>query len=122
MNAEPTAFAAPAAPAPVTAPTLRDLYPNARIYSAEELKTMSPEQLTGVLGEVGKLREQASTEAVRIETQITALEQQIQSTCEAVRAEFGVDTVEQLDALIADTHAEIAAQYANLATLPLAAN
>lgn len=121
MNAQPQAFAVNPAPTEPANPTLRDLFPAFRIYSADELRAMSAEQLAAALSDAQKLKDTVHTESVRLEAQISALEAQIQTACDAIKAEFGVDTVEQLDALITQTRDHLAVQYTALTTLSLSA-
>lgn len=97
--------------------TITQLFPNFQVYTAAQLSAMTPEQLVAVLQNLGKLRDTLSSETIKLDTQIATIEQQIEQTRAAIRQEFSVDSLEDLERLQQTLLAQIETHYASLAEL-----
>ena len=89
------------APAPVSsaAPSLAHLFPDLRPYTAEELAALSPDQVASLLTSVTKAGEDINRKAIQLQTQSEHLESQLAESLAQIETEFGVKTLEDLEAL-----------------------
>jgi hypothetical protein len=99
--------------------TLAQLFPEFQIYTPEQLAKLTPEQLVAVLQQLGKIKNAVSSESIKLETQLSSIEQQIDQTQTAIRTEFNVETLGDLETLQQSLLTQIDAQYKALSeTLP----
>ena len=75
---------------------LLTLFPTFRLYTAEEMKNMSAEQIGGVLQSVNSVRETLHSNVIKLETQAVSLDGQIKEIHESIKKEFQVESLEEL--------------------------
>lgn len=97
--------------------TLLSAYPDLRPYTLEELKGMSAEQIQGLLNKVTAAGRQISTSVIQLQTQATALEQQLTEQIAEAQKQYGVTNVDELDALRLQELEKLAAIYATIGNL-----
>lgn len=95
--------------------SLKQLFPNFKSYTAEELVQLTPEQLVSVLQDLSRMKDELSSQTIKLETQISAITQQIDQTLAAIKAEFQVSSLEELEDLSKTLLSDLEAQYAALA-------
>lgn len=97
--------------------TITQLFPTFQTYTAAQLAALTPEQLVAVLQNLGKIRDAISSESIKLETQLATIHEQIEQTRTAIRTEFSVDSLDELEALQQQLLQQIETQYQSLATL-----
>lgn len=108
------------APAAQTTPSIAkitQLYPTFQVYTAAQLAALTPEQLVAVLQNLSKIRDAISSETIKLETQLATIQAQIEQTRTAIRTEFSVDSLEDLQTLAQNLLSQVETQYSTLATL-----
>jgi Skp family chaperone for outer membrane proteins len=103
----------------ITAPsisTLKALFPSFQSYTGDQLRAMNSDQLVAVLQNLAKVRDTLSSETVKCETNLAAIQQQIEQVQAAIKAEFSVSSLEELEKLQQETISLIEAQYVQLGT------
>lgn len=103
------------AAAPISsAPSLAHLFPELRPYSAEDLAALSPEQVATLLTSVTKAGEEINRKAIQLQTQSEHLEGQLAESLKQIQTEFGVSTLEELEALRQEELTALAAVYSQI--------
>lgn len=94
--------------------TISTKFPGLKILSVEELRALTPDQFAVTLKTVSQIETQLNTKLIQLQTQAEALEKQHVELKNKLQGEFGLSTVEELEALREAKIQELASLYQSL--------
>jgi RNA binding exosome subunit len=95
-------------------PSVSKKFPELTIYSAEELRALTPQQFSDTLKKVTQVETSLNNKLIQLETQSETLKKQHEELRERLTAEFGMATVAELESLREEKIQELASLYASL--------
>jgi vacuolar-type H+-ATPase subunit I/STV1 len=89
-------------------------FPDLTLYSAEELRALTPQQFADTLKKVTQVETSLNNKLIQLETQSEALKKQHEELQEQLTREFGMATVAELEALREEQIEKLAGLYSSI--------
>lgn len=89
-------------------------FPELTIYSADELRALTPQQFSDTLKKVTQVETSLNSRLIQLETQAEGLKKQHEELQEKLQEEFGMATVVELEALREEQIEKLAGLYSSI--------